>query len=234
MRLLGARTIHVSIFISVEFPDKNLISFLKQYGQLKTDNLRRLYYSDEGYENIERGIRVSEFVSLDRDLPRKLVTQGFEIFFKYSGQPVSCYRCGSTDHIVKDCPRQRRARPREPRAPESRGDTAADQPTPSTPSETAMDTEISPTTDPSPSSTSATQATPTSQPTPSASYAEAANATQELFTGCPTEPLRKRAPSSPAKGERPTAKKSTQPSPAPPLPQRSKKPVPILLYESAD
>ena len=79
------------------------MSFLKQYGQLKTENLRRLYYSDEGYSYIERSIRVAEFVSLDRDLPRKLVTQGLEIFFKYLGQPVSCYRCGSTDHVVKDC-----------------------------------------------------------------------------------------------------------------------------------
>ena len=83
LRLLGARTIHVSVFISVEYPDKDLVSFLKQYGQLKTENLRRLYCSDEGYANIERGIRVAEFVSLDRDLPRKLVTQGLEIFFKY-------------------------------------------------------------------------------------------------------------------------------------------------------
>ena len=103
LRLLGAWTIHVSVFISVEFPDKDLVSFFKQYGQLKTENLCRLYYSNEGFSHIERGIRVAEFVSLDRDLPRKLVTQGLEIFFKYLGQPVSCYRCGSTDHVVKDC-----------------------------------------------------------------------------------------------------------------------------------
>ena len=104
LRLLGARTLHVSVFISVEFPDKDLVSFLKQYGQLKTENLRRLHYSDEGYGHTERDIRIAKFVLLDQDLPRKLVTQGLEIFFKYSGQPVSCYRCGSTDHIVKDCP----------------------------------------------------------------------------------------------------------------------------------
>ena len=47
LRLLGAQTIHVSVFISVQFPDKDLVSFLKQYGQLKTENLCRLYYSDE-------------------------------------------------------------------------------------------------------------------------------------------------------------------------------------------
>ena len=121
LRLLGARSIHVSVFVSVEFPDKELISFLKQYGQLKTDTLRRLYYSNEGFNHIERGIRVAEFVTLDKDLPRKIVTQWLEIFFKYLGQPVSCYRCGSTKHMVKECPRQRRARPQVPRAPESGG-----------------------------------------------------------------------------------------------------------------
>ena len=80
--------IHVSVFISVEFLDKDPVSFLKQYGQLRTEKFRRLYYSDEGYANIKRGICVAEFVSLDRDLPRKLVTQGLEIFLKYSGEPV--------------------------------------------------------------------------------------------------------------------------------------------------
>ena len=69
-------------------------------------NLRRLCYNEEGFRNIERGIRVAEFTALDRDLPRKVVTQGLEIFFKYTGQPT-CYRCGSTDHVVKNCPKQR-------------------------------------------------------------------------------------------------------------------------------
>lgn len=67
LRLLGARTIHVSVFVSVEFPDKDLVSFLKQYGQLKSDSLRRLYYGDEGFTHIERGIRVAECVSLERE-----------------------------------------------------------------------------------------------------------------------------------------------------------------------
>lgn len=88
------------VFVSVEFPDKDLVSFLKQYRQLKSDSLCQLYYSDEGFTLIERGICVAEFVSLEWDLPRKLVAQGLEIYFKYSGRPMSCYRCGSTEHMV--------------------------------------------------------------------------------------------------------------------------------------
>ena len=95
-------------------------------------------------------------------------------------------------------------------------------PPPPTPDQTAMDAETSPTpkpnTPPTSSNSPDTQAT---QATSSASYAEAAHTTQELFTDPLTEPSSKRAPSSPAKGDRPVAQKSMQPPPAPPLPQHA-------------
>lgn len=78
LKLLGAKTIHVSVFVAVEYPDHEVVTFLKQYGQVKSDRLRRLCYTEEGFTSIERGIRVAEFLSLDRDLPRKVVTQGLE------------------------------------------------------------------------------------------------------------------------------------------------------------
>ena len=68
MRLLGLRNIHMSIFVSVKFPDKHLIPILKQYGQLKSDQLRRLYFAEEGFAHIERGICMAEFIALDKDL----------------------------------------------------------------------------------------------------------------------------------------------------------------------
>ena len=81
LRLLGARMIHVSIFVSMEFPDSDLLPFLKTYGKLKSETLRRLYYTEQGFTHIERGIRVAEFMSLDRDLPRKIVTNGLEVHY---------------------------------------------------------------------------------------------------------------------------------------------------------
>lgn len=42
LKLLGAKTIHVSVFVAVEFPDEDIVQFLKQYGQLKWEHLRRL------------------------------------------------------------------------------------------------------------------------------------------------------------------------------------------------
>ena len=81
LRLLGTRMIHVSIFVSVEFPDSDLLPFLKTYGKLKSETLRRLYYTEQGFTHIERGIRVAEFMLLDRDLPRKIVTNGLEVHY---------------------------------------------------------------------------------------------------------------------------------------------------------
>ena len=111
MRLLGPKKLHVSVFVLVEFPNKELITILRSYGTLKSTSFRRLYYSEQGFQHIERGIRVAEFLALTRDLPRKIVTNGVEIHFMYTGQPVTCYRCNSTEHTVKNCPKQRQQRP---------------------------------------------------------------------------------------------------------------------------
>ena len=112
--LLGAKSIHVSIFVSVEFPDDSLISLLEQYGELKFRKLRRLHFAEEGFTHIERGARVAEFTRITHDIPKKMVLAGIEFGFKYSGQPATCYRCQSTEHVVKDCPKRRRPPP--PRA----------------------------------------------------------------------------------------------------------------------
>ena len=97
LKLLGAKTIHVSVFVAVEFRDQEIVKFLKQYG-----HLRHLCYTEDGFFSIECGILVAEFISLEKDLPRKVVTQGLEIFFKYTSQPITWYRRGSADHVVKN------------------------------------------------------------------------------------------------------------------------------------
>ena len=108
LRLLGAKSTHVSVFVSVEFPDENLLTLLEQYGELKQRRLRRLYFNEDGFTHIERGVRVAEFTKITRDIPKKVVLGGIEVGFKYSGQPATCYRCQSTEHVVKDCPKRRR------------------------------------------------------------------------------------------------------------------------------
>lgn len=48
LRLLGEKPIHVSCFVPVEFPDNVVLELLKQYGELKTENLRRLIFRRRG------------------------------------------------------------------------------------------------------------------------------------------------------------------------------------------
>ena len=107
LRLLGEKSIHVSVFVPVEFPDETVVDLLKEYGELKSTNLRRLYYKEEGFAHIERGIRVAEFRQLHRNVPRRIATQGVEINIKYTGQPATCHRCHSTEYLVRNCPKQR-------------------------------------------------------------------------------------------------------------------------------
>ena len=205
LKLLGAKTIHVSVFVAVEFPDQEIVKFLQQYGQLKSENLRRLCYNEEGFRNIERGIRVAEFTSLDRDLPRKVVTQGLEIFFKYTGQPITCYRCGSTEHVVKNCPKQR-SRFSHLRAEDC---VLADPPNPTTPQESQMETNSDETSEDTPPVENSADRSPLTQsyasvtaPTPDLSLS---SASRDLFDS-QSQQSRKRPPSSPGKADKPEPK----------------------------
>ena len=131
LRLLGQRSIHVSIFVSVEFPDEDLLNLLATYGELKSNTVRRLYFTEEGYTHIENGIRVVQFNKIVRDIPKRVVLGGLEIGFKYSGQPVTCHRCHSTEHVVKNCPKKRVIQKNRPETtegiPEPANTTAEEQ-----------------------------------------------------------------------------------------------------------
>lgn len=81
LRLLGTR----SIYVSVGFPDEELVYLLSNYGELKSLELRRLYYPEDGFRPIQNGVRVAEFLKMHRDIPKRLVVAGVEIGFKYSG-----------------------------------------------------------------------------------------------------------------------------------------------------
>ena len=111
LRLLGQRSIHVSVFVSMEFPDEDLLNLLAAYGELKSRSVRRLFFTEEGFTHIENGIRVVQFNKIERNIPKRVVLGGLEIGFKYSGQPVTCHRCHSTEHVVKNCPKRRERPP---------------------------------------------------------------------------------------------------------------------------
>ena len=198
LRLLGEKPIHVSCFVPVEFPDNVMVDLLKQYGELKTENLRRLYFQ-EGFSHIERGICVVEFIKINRDLPRRIVTQGVEINFKYTGQPITCYRCNSTKHIVRNCDKQRRVRPTvNQRLAASGGEATPGPPIPTT------DTEETTNDDMDHDAEETTESSESQPPT----YAQISDPNQELSPSLASRDLfdtspqsRKRPPSSLAKSD---------------------------------
>lgn len=114
LTLLGSRSLHVSVFVSVEFPDELLLETLRRYGELKTDDIRRVYFKEEGLRHLENGARVVEFNRLNQNIPRQIVVGGIPIGFKYSGQPNTCFKCGSIDHLVRNCPKKRAPRSQMP------------------------------------------------------------------------------------------------------------------------
>ena len=97
LRLFGAKSVHVSIFVSVEFPDENILNLIEKYDELTSRKLRRLHFQEEGFTHIERGVQVAEFLKITQDIPKKIVLAGIEVGFKYSGQPATCYCCQSTE-----------------------------------------------------------------------------------------------------------------------------------------
>ena len=99
----------------MEFPDQELLTILKSYGELKQPvKLWRLFFNDPDLRHVENGICVVEFTKITRAIPKRIAVGSVEIGFKYTGQPATCYRCQSTEDMVKDCPKRRAGRFRGP------------------------------------------------------------------------------------------------------------------------
>ena len=177
-----------------------MLELLKQYEELKTENLRRLYFQEEGFSHIERGIRVAEFTKINRDLPRRIVTQGVEINFKYTGQPITCYRCNSTEHVVRNCDKQRRVKPTvNQRLAASGGKAIPDPPIPSTASDDTITEDMDHETEETTSEPSQSQPLSYAQVSDPNEELSPSSASRDLFDTSPQS--RKQPPLSPAKSD---------------------------------
>lgn len=152
---------------------------------------------------------MAKFTSLDKDLPQKVVTQGLEIFFKYTGQPITCYCCGSTGHVVKNCPKQR-SRFSHIRVEDR---VLTDPPNPTT-SQASENSQMETTVDETPDDTSPAENSVDDSPltrsfasimdsTPDLSLALAS---RDLFDTQQSQQSRKRPRSSPGKSDKPEVK----------------------------
>ena len=106
LRLLGCRSIDVSIFVTCEFPDTSLADLLDRYGEFNHESIRHLHLKDEGLQHIENGVRVVTFTRIERPIPHTVIYRGTPLGFRYMGQPKLCFKCASPDHVVRDCPKK--------------------------------------------------------------------------------------------------------------------------------
>lgn len=106
LRLLGRKSIDVSVFVTCEFPSQYLIALLQRYGDFDGTKIRRLTLKEPGLEHIENGVRVVTFTQLTDHIPNTVVYRGVPLGFRYTGQPKLCFKCASPDHQVRDCPRR--------------------------------------------------------------------------------------------------------------------------------
>ena len=187
LKSLSSNLTFVSVFVPIEFPDNELKDLLRFYEEVKT--VRRLFHKEEGLENLENGCRVVAFSKLAKPLPVRLSYKGISIGFKYTGQPKSCLRCSSFDHLVAECPYKRtqsaatknqQAKTPDPRQAETANATTS-------PSETPMD------------ATSSAQSTSQSEPSPPAE--QTSQAERPATSAQSTTQARKRPLASPSKGQ---------------------------------
>ena len=141
--------IHVSVFVPIGMPDEVLATLMARYGNVQ--KTRRLHHKDEDLSHYENGVRVIEFDALTQPIPSRVSFAGINIGFKYTGQPKTCVRCMSFDHLVKECPEVRR-----PKLPNNNQQTIANEPSPPGANATAS---------PQPSHPAVNESTPTVDPT---------------------------------------------------------------------
>ena len=83
-----------------EMSDEALISLLSRYG--KVQNMRNNRYAHGPFEGKLTGVRTAT-MQLKENIPSSITFHGYTISFIYNGQTRTCYRCGSTGHMIKDC-----------------------------------------------------------------------------------------------------------------------------------
>ena len=82
LRLLGRRSIDVSIFVTSEFPDSSLAELLDCYGEFNHEYIHHLRLKDEGLQHIENSVRVVTFTQIDHPIPHTVIYRGTPLGFR--------------------------------------------------------------------------------------------------------------------------------------------------------
>ena len=97
-----------SVFVDrapLQMPDQYLFELLAPYGRvLSVEHLKV-----RGFSNVKSGTRRVSMV-INHSIPAIIKIGGFQLAFRYRGQPPYCFVCQEVGHTAGDCPKSRKAK----------------------------------------------------------------------------------------------------------------------------
>ena len=88
-----------------QMPDKFLYDSLAPYGRVIP--VKQL--TIKGFPSVKSGTRMVSMV-INKAIPAEIRVGGFQLSFRYRGQPPTCFACQEVGHTAKDCPKSSKRR----------------------------------------------------------------------------------------------------------------------------
>ena len=97
-----------------QMPDKYLYDCLAPYGRV----ISVKHLTIKGFPSVQSDTRMVSMV-IEKAIPAEIRVMGFQLSFRYRGQPPTCFACQEVGHTAKDCPKsqKRRDKGRNPSKP---------------------------------------------------------------------------------------------------------------------
>ncbi len=103
-----------------QMPDKYLYDCLAPY--VCVISVKHL--TIKGFPSVQSGTRMVSMV-IEKAIPAEIRTMGFQLSFRYRGQPPTCFACQEVGHTTRDCPKSSKRRDKGRTKPSKPGKASA-------------------------------------------------------------------------------------------------------------
>ena len=83
-----------------QMPDKYIYDALAPYGRV----ISVKHLTIKGFPSVQSGTRMVSMV-IEKAIPAEIRAMGFQLSFRYRGQPPTCFACQEVGHTARDCPK---------------------------------------------------------------------------------------------------------------------------------
>ena len=83
-----------------QMPDKYIYDALAPYGHV----ISVKHLTINGFPSVQSGTRMVSIV-IEKAIPAEIRAMGFQLSFRYRGQPPTCFACQEVGHTARDCPK---------------------------------------------------------------------------------------------------------------------------------